>query len=158
MADHQSQPLIPPNKQPGYSSISSSGVTSNAILALGALRVVVGAACLAAPVLTCSTFFIDLAPEGVFLTRLVGARELTIGGLLLRTRSRAIAASAAGPAGSTVTDLRNVLWANLVTDSVDIVSCLIGELSGSIRWEAAALFGGGAAAFVTFALVGLKGL
>jgi len=84
----------------------------------------------------------------------MGCRELVIGGLLLNARGRARRSADT----ATKVELRRILWANVVANSVDVLVCIACKTSGAVSWDTAALFTGAAVVSVGLGLVGITGL
>ncbi len=138
-----------------------SPLSSTSVALLGAGRVLVGAATLVAPIAVANLFFIDLPPSAILIGRLLGVREMAIGGLTFVTGRRFAASARNGtPEEARVGAgyLRMVLWANIINDADDIAICLVSALAGGLNWNTALLFGAGAAAFVGLGELGLLGL
>lgn len=112
---------------------------------LSAIRLLLGASCLAIPSLT-SKFF-RLTPvtgASILFIRIVGARELILGTLLWTA--------------NTSSQRRQSILASLVADSVDILSIGVGLLEGSLEQSAAPVGAVGALVGVVLGLVGLRSL
>ncbi|KAH8899085.1 hypothetical protein GQ53DRAFT_817288 [Thozetella sp. PMI_491] len=162
------RPLLPPTASlTGPSSNASvaygrpnamSTLTTNCATFLGAGRALIGLACIFAPVTTGSLFFLELPPSVLLVPRLLGVREVTLACLtLLAARRQAISARTDTPesAEKETGNLRSVLWGNVLNDMSDVVVCTLMWLGGSLRWEAALGFGGGAAVFMSIGELGL---
>ena len=148
-----------PTPSSAYHAPSTLSSTSVAIL--GAGRVLVGAATLVAPIALANAFFIDLPPSATLIGRLLGVREMVIGGLTFITGRRCAASarnSTPEVARAGAGFLRTVLWANIINDTDDIAICLVSAFAGAVNWNTALLFGGGAVAFVGLGELGLMGL
>jgi hypothetical protein len=85
------------------------------------------------------------------MPRLFGVRDLVIGELLLTAGDDKL------PDGGR-REIKRMLWANIGTDVVDVGSILIGLATGTVGRAPAAIFGGGAAAFVILGAIGMRGL
>jgi hypothetical protein len=120
----------------------------------------IGVSVLVAPRLTAQTFLLDVGQGGgVFATQIVGGRDLALGGLLLDARKRLLDPRLSADKALAARDnLRRALWAGIVVDSIDVGCCLLGEMTGTISWEAAGVFGAGAAAFIGMAVLALRAL
>ena len=106
---------------------------------LSILKVGFGISCLAAPTLVSKVFMI---PGGNILFRLVGSRDLVVGGLLWTSNS--------------AEEKKRALMINALIDGIDIVSCGVCLLEGSMDLVPAAAAAGGAALFLGLALLGLR--
>ncbi len=165
-------PLLAPTASPGAApgslaktSANPSGIPSTLSATcttfVGAGRAITGFSCIVAPLTTVGMFFLDVPPSAALVCRLLGVRELVIGSLTLVTARRQAAAARAGAAEGAVKEtahLRTVLWANIINDAEDVVICLFGVMAGSLKWEPALAFGGGAALLVALGDMALWGL
>jgi hypothetical protein len=104
---------------------------------LGVSRLAVGAATLLAPSAAVRAFGVDPARSDPWLTRLFGARELVLAGLLLGARG---------------TDVRSVALVGAAIDGVDVLSSAAETARGTMSARAIVTGGGGA---VLFAVLGL---
>ena len=114
------------------------------------LRAISGAACLFTPKLVGELFQLSIAPQDMILARLFGVRDAVLGGLLWTAKD------AFRTTDATQSEIRRALWANIITDSVDLCSCLVGLIDGTMSVPSAALVGGGAFVFALLGIVGLK--
>lgn len=113
--------------------------------ALSAVHLLLGASCLATPILTTRLFRLTpVTGASILLCRLVGARELILGTLLWTAETR-------------ISQRQSVL-ASLVADGVDLLSIGVGLLEGSLEQSSAAVGAGGAVVGVLLGLVGLRSL
>ena len=144
-----------------------SKVSSTALLALGSIRAIAGVGCLLAPQLAARAFLVDLPTQAGLVMQVAGSREIVLGALTLESRRRVIAATTTGTSitngensgnGAVVERdvLKKVLLANIVADSLDVVCCLVGEMTGSMSVETAGIFGGAAAVFVALGCVAYR--
>lgn len=124
----------------------SSQLASISITTLAALRIVTGAASLLAPRTTGSMFGLSISPESAVLGRLFAVRDVVIGSLLWTAKSE----------NERRNEVKRALWANVVTDSVDVCSCLLAAADGTMDKNAAGLVVGGAVLFIIFGVVGLS--
>jgi hypothetical protein len=104
-----------------------------------------------APQFTANLFRIPITPQQNILGRLIGIREIVLGEYIWFCRGGLTDASQRK-------ELRHILMANIVVDTVDIASCAYGFARGTMSKPAAGLFGGGAILFAVMGLVGLNGL
>ena len=138
-----------------------SKVASTALLALGAIRAIGGVACLVSPQLAARAFLVDLPAHAGVVAQVAGSRELVLGALTLEARRRAGAAAPGGLGGADgdrgARDmLRKVVLANIVADSLDVLVCLVGEVTGTISVATAGTLGGAAAVFVGLGVLTLR--
>lgn len=136
-----------------------SALTTNIIRTIAVLRLSLGSASLTVPHSAIPLFGIPLTSDSAILARLFGIRELVLGGLLWAARPHSDAArkntSLDVDRGQ---ELRRVLLAGLVVDAVDVCSCAVGALNGTLDGPAIGLVGGGALVAVALGLLGLRGL
>ncbi|KIL93756.1 hypothetical protein FAVG1_02317 [Fusarium avenaceum] len=128
-----------------------SSVTSTTIKTVSFLRVVLGAACVIAPQLTCEIFFYPVPAAFSILPRLFGIRDLLLGALLVTAEDRNI------PSGGR-RELRRTLWANIAADSVDVISIVLSLAQGNLERLPAAALGGGAGIFLIMEGMAMRGL
>ncbi len=148
--------MAPPPKTPPKPAREASPLGLNLSLALGSLRMLAGAACLAVPLFTARTFFLADDPSVVLPLRMLGGRELILATLLLSARSRRLQAKEAHAASQEL--LQAALWANIVADSMDALSCVAGAIGGSLSVDAALLVSPGALLFVGIGALALQGV
>ncbi|KAF2262691.1 hypothetical protein CC78DRAFT_605740 [Lojkania enalia] len=147
---NQSEPLLPSklaNEQ--FSSLSTTSTT--AIKALSILRIAVGASCIIAPRWSCALFQFPIPAAYSVMPRIFGVRDLILGELLITAENKE------SPDGGR-REIKRALWANIGADVVDVGSVLFGLATGTVGRAPAAIFGGGAAAFVILGVLGLRGL
>ncbi|KAH8901741.1 hypothetical protein GQ53DRAFT_740475 [Thozetella sp. PMI_491] len=162
-ATEQTRPLLDTTKPGSAASTNNqqSTLTSTTTNILGAGRFLFGAATVIAPIATCKAAFFTLHPSATLVARLLGVREVVIGGLTLFTaRRHATALRSESPEASAkeTQNLRSVLWANIFNDASDVAVCLTAVAMRSINPKAAIVFGGGAGALVLLGELGIKGL
>lgn len=149
-------------------SSSTLSVTSQlAVKTLASTRMLVGAGCLLIPAISSRFFGIGLeAPSRIF-ARLFGIRDLVLGAYLLTSyieytssgSGSAIALTpAAGQSYWLSRELRRALCIGLICDSVDVCSSILCIWEGNLSGRAIPLIGGGAAAFASLGVVGLRSL
>jgi len=151
-----SRPLLSATKSPGPPLPRVSKLASTALLALGTIRAAAGVGCLVAPQLTARAFFVDLPAGAGLIGQVAGGREIAIGALTLDARRRVLAGGAADGGLAARDALKRVLLANIVVDSLDVVCCLVGELTGTLSVQSAGIFGGAAAVFVGLGVVAYR--
>lgn len=91
-------------------------------------------------------FGLSISPESAVLGRLFAVRDVVIGSLLWTAKSE----------NERRNEVKRALWANVVTDSVDVCSCLLAAADGTMDKNAAGLVVGGAVLFIIFGVVGLS--
>ncbi|KAF2193397.1 hypothetical protein K469DRAFT_712153 [Zopfia rhizophila CBS 207.26] len=147
---NQTDPLLPSkliNEQPEHLPSTSS----TSIKALSILRIAVGASCLIAPRFSCALFQFPIPAAMSVMPRLFGVRDLVLGELLLTAEDKN------GPDRGR-REIKRALWAGIGTDAVDIASILVGVVTGTVGRIPAAIFGGGAVAFIGLGALGMRGL
>ncbi|KAF2706425.1 hypothetical protein K504DRAFT_459731 [Pleomassaria siparia CBS 279.74] len=149
-SNNQTEPLLSPN--PSSSQVEPlTSTTSSAIKALSILRIITGASVLIAPIWTCGIFRLPIPASAGVVVRLVGARDIALGELLLTAEDKS-----SWTGGRR--EIKRALWTGIGTDAVDVCSLLVGVATGTLGRVPAALFGGGAALFLGLGAVGLRGL
>lgn len=130
---------------------TSSGLlrsSSNAIItSLGVVRLTLAGACLFAPKLVERLFLMDLPPTASSAIRMIGAREVALGGLVLAARKPDRREA-----------LRMVLVAGICTDALDIAAGIVDFTSGSIGIGTLDVIAGTALLAIALGKVGLSSL
>ena len=91
-----------------------------------------------------SAFYgLPIAPESKLMGRLFGVRDLVLGLLLWTSR------------GESGCELQRALWAGLVVDAIDVCSCALGVLDGTVGERAVLCVGAGALSFAGLGVLGL---
>jgi hypothetical protein len=110
-----------------------------------------GGACVIAPQTTCEIFFYPVPAAFSILPRLFGIRDLLLGALLVTAEDKNV------PSGGR-RELRRTLWANIVADSVDVISIVLSLAQGNLGRLPAAALGGGAGIFLIMEGMTMRGL
>jgi hypothetical protein len=126
--------------------------TSAIITSLAAFKIILGASCVVAPRFTCSLFLLKLPPQAVIAGRLFGSSCAALGALTLNLNKR----HSAGKLSKE--DLETAMLLNIMADTADTVSCMVGYSSGMYGLGALGMLGGGCAALATLGVVGYKSL
>ncbi|KAK2595030.1 hypothetical protein QQS21_007220 [Conoideocrella luteorostrata] len=149
-----SAPLLRPTNEAGTPNNNNdiSTMTSGTIATLGALKVVMGVACVAAPRLSGKLFLLQLNPEAVIVMQLLGSGVAALGALTWMLSRRATEGRVAKD------ELRWAVMLNLAEDVADVVSCTVGFTSGMYGVGTMAMLGSGCAALAALGLGGLIGL
>lgn len=138
-----------PSSEPSDKPISTS--TTYVIEALSYMRIAVGAASLLAPQFTCALFKLNVPAGSALLVRMVGARDLAMGELLLTARDKN------APNGGR-REMRRALWTGLAADAIDVGSLAYAVTKGHALKSTGGLFGAGAVVFLGLGAWGLRGL
>jgi hypothetical protein len=141
---------------PSHSTINGPLVSTFAVL-----RAAVGIGSLLAPSLSAHFFGINSNFDSRIVSRLFGARELTLGVLLWRAY---VAASSGGVrsdnavAGRSLasSELLKILWVGVILDGVDVVSSVVSVFEGSMGGKAVWWVGVGAAGACGLGLLSLQ--
>lgn len=120
-----------------------------AIATLGAGKVLLGVASIIAPRLTCKLFLLDISPDAYIIGRLFGSSAAALGGLLWCLQRRALVGE------TTTADLRLAVVANIMADSIDLISCTVAFASGKISPACFGMLGGGCAVLAALGAAGL---
>jgi hypothetical protein len=128
-----------------------SPVTSIVIKTISFLRIILGAACVIAPQLSCEIFFFPVPTAFSILPRLFGIRDLVLGALLVTAEDKKI------PSGGR-RELRRTLWANIAADSTDVISIFLSIVQGNLGSLPAVALGGGAGIFLIMEGMAMWGL
>lgn len=133
------------------SNKSVSASTLWATKALSYARIATGAACLVAPQFTCALFKYNVPIGSALLVRMVGARDLAMGELLLTAEDKD------APDGGK-REMRRAIWTGLAADVIDIGSLAYAVAKGHAGKPTGGLFGAGAVVFIGLGTWGLRGL
>lgn len=153
MADQSSSaPLLSPTNAPSIAIDKPSPMTSGAITTLGALKLILGTACVVAPKFSGGLFLLNVTPQAVIMTRLFGSGVAAFGALTWSLNKWA----AEGKVSKD--ELRRAVIFNLAEDVADVVSCAVGFTSGMFGVGTLGMLGGGCAGLAALGVVGLVGL
>lgn len=157
-------PLIPANSSShAMDHHPPSKFAIGTVHALAWLRVAAGGLALVAPSFTAKAFLLPGVTPGSLASyqlRLFGIRDFVIGELLwtVRPEFSSTRSPGSGIEADRVRDrqeLRRILWANVATDTLDVVVTGAAVATRAIPKTAGLAVGGGAAAFLAMGLVGL---
>lgn len=115
---------------------------------LAVTKLGLGAGATIAPLLTCSVFHLPAPASAAMLVRFFGSRELAFGCLLWTARGATTSSPATGQkvtAASSASNLRALLLASVVVDSLDAMGAIWCYAQGSLGAEATAWTAIGAA-------------
>ena len=144
---------------PGSAASCRSRSGAAAITALGAGKVLLGVVGIVAPRFLGQVFLLDIAPDAYIVTRLFGASAAAVGGSLLaadHTLGKQRQQNQYGAAGKEL--LRALVFANIIADSVDTLSCTAALLSGAIGNGTFGMLGGGCILLAALGVVALRGV
>ena len=113
---------------------------------LGTTFALVGIGSLIAPLTTARLFGMAAVPSTVFISRMLGCRDLVLGGGILMT------------ATAPKQQLRAVLFAANIINAIDIVSALVSYAEGNLAVEAWAVLSGAAAMVLGLGMWGVNSL
>ena len=149
-------PFIAPTNNPNP---PPSTITTATLRTLSVLRLVAGTAALLAPTTTGKLFLIPtIAPRSMaaYQLRLFGIRDAVIGGMLYCALPKGTEqVEEWKESGRGRMELRRAVWANVVTDAVDIVVTGLAMANGGIGRAGGLCVGGAAVGFLVMGLVGL---
>ncbi|KAG4254688.1 hypothetical protein BFJ72_g14792 [Fusarium proliferatum] len=131
--------------------IQTSVASTGAITMLAASKMVLGVTCIIAPRFACRLFLLKLPAGGAIAGRLFGSSCAAFGGLTWA------ASKSASEGRLSSLDLKTVLAANVVADSVDTISCLVGYTAGMYGLSTLGLLGGGCTALAALGALGFTG-
>lgn len=150
MADRASTPLL--NSNAVTRTDKPSPFATGTINLLGAAKLLLGVAFIAAPRLSAKLFLFDVTPQAVVPARLFGTACAAVGAITYVTNQWASQGKIGRP------EMRQVMVFNILEDAVDVATCTIGFTSGMFGAATFGVFGGGCAALAAMGAVGLVGL
>jgi hypothetical protein len=146
------------SKKKKTSDSISSSLSSAAITTLALVRAGVGLGFLVTPQLACRTAGLGIHPQATLLPRLVGVREIALAVLLWSAFSAQRRQNITNSDAGSTTVLRHILWANLLVDLTDVVSCAIIVFIGTPESSTAVLHAGAGIMGSALAVFGLRGI
>lgn len=129
-----------------------TALTSTAITSLAALKVILGASCVIAPQFACSLFLLKLPPQGAIAGRLFGSSCAALGLLTWKLNKRALEGNLSN------SDLKTALALNIMADTADTISCLVGYSAGMYGLPTLGMLGGGCVALAVLGAAGYAGI
>lgn len=132
-----------------------SPMVNGSIASLAVMRMLVGGITVLIPMRTALLFGVPVAAPAIVVARLFGARDFVLGGLLWTARpNNGNPATGADATGNR--ELKRALWAGVMADLIDVGSCAVGVLDGTLPKRAIVGVGVGAAFFAGLGGILLK--
>ncbi|OBT71868.1 hypothetical protein VF21_09067 [Pseudogymnoascus sp. 05NY08] len=164
MESSSASQFVPQEPQPAF-------MTKAFITALADVRILVGAAAIIIPLPAASLFGLPIASASRSIVQFYGARELAVGGLLFASYNSYMKSSkedgiplkaTRDTTGATIVErkeaLKNVLWACLLIDTLDLGCIAVNAFRGDIGARALWMGGGAGVAGAVFAASALRAL